>query len=96
MAGRLESNVKLFVTLQPNDRLFSVVLQKSVTILFGYLFFRMFMQILESCHAVEGHHLGRDKTVKRLKAKFYWLGMVSDVKDLVRTWHSVTSDRFFQ
>jgi hypothetical protein len=43
------------------------------------------IQILQGCHVTGGHHLGRDKTLDRVAKKYYLLGIVADVKQLVRT-----------
>lgn len=38
--------------------------------------------ILEGCHAdpLGGGHFGRDKTAAKIAERYYWLGMMSDVK----------------
>ena len=40
-------------------------------------------QILEACHAsaAGGGHFGRDKTLGKVTERYYWLGIVDDVKD---------------
>lgn len=43
-------------------------------------------QIFLDCHFNEfGHHLGQKKTVHRIQSKYYWLGIIKDVVDWVRT-----------
>ena len=41
------------------------------------------IQILQGCHVTGGHHLGRDKTLDPVTKKYYWLGIVADVKQLL-------------
>ena len=42
-------------------------------------------RILESCHSdPTSGHFGITKTSKRIAERFYWRGMYSDAKDLVR------------
>ena len=45
------------------------------------------MQVLEACHAAElgGGHFGCDKTLAKISERFFWLGMVDDVKEFCRT-----------
>lgn len=43
-------------------------------------------QIFLDCHFNDiGHHLGQKKTVHRIQSKYYWLGIIKDVVDWVRT-----------
>lgn len=43
-------------------------------------------QIFLDCHFSDiGHHLGQKKTVHRIQSKYYWLGIIKDVVDWVRT-----------
>ena len=44
-------------------------------------------QVLEGCHSDElgGGHFGRDKTLAKVSERYYWLGMVNDVKEFCRT-----------
>ena len=44
-------------------------------------------QVLESCHASElgGGHFGRDKTLAKISERFYWLGMVEDIKEFCKS-----------
>lgn len=43
-------------------------------------------QIFLDCHFSElGHHLGQKKTVHRIQRKYYWLGIIRDVVDWVRS-----------
>lgn len=45
-------------------------------------------QIFLDCHFDDiGHHLGQKKTVHRIQSKYYWLGIIKDVVDWVRTVH---------
>ena len=41
------------------------------------------MNVLDGCHSAElgGGHCGRDKTLMKISERFYWLGLVNDVKD---------------
>ena len=40
--------------------------------------------ILENFHDnLTGGHLGRDKTLEKIKARYYWVGMAADVKSFV-------------
>ena len=43
--------------------------------------------VLQGCHSdtVGGNHFGRDKTFSKLSERFYWLGMVDDVKKYCMT-----------
>ncbi len=43
-------------------------------------------QILEACHdnLAGGGHFGRDKTLAKVSERYYWLGMVQDIKDHCR------------
>ena len=43
-------------------------------------------QVLEGCHSSElgGGHFGRDKTLTKVSERYYWLGMVEDVKNYCR------------
>eukprot|EP00731_Ephydatia_muelleri_P017503 Em0010g601a len=42
-------------------------------------------RILESCHAgVAGSHLGRDKTIDKISARFFWKNMYEDIKKYVK------------
>ena len=45
------------------------------------------LEVLEGCHnsALGGGHFGRDKTLKKVTERFYWLGIVDDVKEFCRT-----------
>lgn len=43
--------------------------------------------IMENCHALDACHLGRDKTFDMLKTRYYWNGMVKDVKDFIQSCH---------
>ena len=45
------------------------------------------LEVLEGCHnsALGGGHFGRDKTLKKVTERFYWLGIVDDVKEFRRT-----------
>ena len=45
------------------------------------------VQVLEGCHSSElgGGHFGRDKTLAKVTERFYWLGMVEDVKDFCKS-----------
>ncbi len=42
-------------------------------------------RILEACHndKVGGCHFGRDRTIDKVSARFYWNGIVKDVTDWV-------------
>ena len=44
-------------------------------------------QVLEGCYSDElgGGHFGRDKTLANVSERYYWLGMVNDVKEFCRT-----------
>lgn len=43
-------------------------------------------QIFLDCHFNDiGHHLGQKKTVHRIQRSYYWLGIIRDVVDWVRT-----------
>ncbi|KAL5471089.1 hypothetical protein EMCRGX_G029165 [Ephydatia muelleri] len=44
-------------------------------------------KVLEGCHSAElgGGHFGRDKTLVKISERFYWLGMVNDVKEYCKT-----------
>ena len=44
-------------------------------------------QVLEGCHSDElgGGHFGQDKTLAKISERYYWLGMVNDVKEFCRT-----------
>lgn len=43
-------------------------------------------QIFLDCHFSHlGHHLGQKKTVRRIQRTYYWLGIVRDVVDWVRS-----------
>ena len=44
-------------------------------------------QVLEGCHSqgLGGGHFGRDKTLAKLSERYYWVGMVDDVKEFCRT-----------
>ena len=44
--------------------------------------------VLEGCHCAElgGGHFGRDKTLSKIAERFYWRGMVDDVKEFCKTW----------
>ena len=43
--------------------------------------------VLEGCHCAElgGGHFGRDKTLSKIAERFYWRGMVDDVKEFCKT-----------
>ena len=43
--------------------------------------------VLHACHvdSLGGGHVGRDRTLARVEERFYWRGMVDDVKDYCRT-----------
>ena len=43
-------------------------------------------QVLKGCHSSElgGGHFGRDKTLAKVSERYYWLGMVEDVKEYCR------------
>jgi hypothetical protein len=45
------------------------------------------MLVLEGCHADKagGGHFGRDKTFSKIAERFYWVGMINDVKEYCRT-----------
>ena len=45
------------------------------------------MEVLEQCHAsvFGGGHFGRDKTLSKVSERFYWQGMVKDVKEYCQT-----------
>ena len=45
------------------------------------------MIVLDGCHSAElgGGHLSRDKTLLKISERFYWLGMVNDVKEHVKS-----------
>ena len=42
--------------------------------------------ILEGCHSaiLGGGHFGRDKTLEKLSERYYWKGMVDDVKNFCK------------
>ena len=44
-------------------------------------------QVLEGYHSSElgGGHFGRDKTLAKVSERYYWLGMVHDVKNFCKT-----------
>ena len=44
-------------------------------------------QVLEGCHSDElrREHFGQDKTLAKVSERYYWLGMVNDVKEFCRT-----------
>ena len=44
-------------------------------------------QVLEECHSsvLGGGHFGRDKTLAKITERFYWQGIVEDVKNFCRT-----------
>ena len=49
-------------------------------------------EILENVHAgVGGGHLGEEKTLQKLKERFYWPGKYNDVRDWCRTCASCAS-----
>ena len=43
--------------------------------------------VLQGCHAnsVGGGHFGRDKTFSKVSERFYWRGMIDDVKEYCKT-----------
>ena len=43
--------------------------------------------VLEGCHCAElgGGHFGRDKMLFKIAERFYWRGMVDDVKEFCKT-----------
>ena len=45
------------------------------------------MKVLEECHAsvLGGGHFGRDKTLAKISERFYWQGMVENVKEYCQT-----------
>ncbi|KAL5517173.1 hypothetical protein EMCRGX_G002666 [Ephydatia muelleri] len=45
------------------------------------------MKVLDGCHSAElgGGHFGRDKTLLKISERFYWIGMVNDVKEYCKT-----------
>ena len=53
------------------------------------------LEVLEGCHnsALGGGHFGRDKTLKKVTERFYWLGIVDDVKEFCRTIDSLDEPR---
>lgn len=43
------------------------------------------VKILQACHVdTTAGHMGKTRTIFRIKERFTWHGMVKDVKDLVR------------
>ena len=44
------------------------------------------MKVPEGCHSggLGGGHSGRDKTLAKINERYYWMGMVDDVKDFCR------------
>ena len=46
------------------------------------------MKVLDGCHSPElgGGHFGRDKTLLKISERFYWIGMVNDVKEYCKTY----------
>ena len=44
-------------------------------------------QGLEGCHSdkLGGGHFGRDKTFSKVTERFYWVGIIEDVKEFCRT-----------
>ena len=42
---------------------------------------------MEGCHCDElgGGHFGRDKTFAKVTERFYWVGIINDVKEFCRT-----------
>ena len=40
--------------------------------------------VLEGCHC-GGGHFGRDKTLSKIAKRFYWRGMVDNVKEFCKT-----------
>ncbi|KAL5487243.1 hypothetical protein EMCRGX_G019822 [Ephydatia muelleri] len=49
------------------------------------------MKVLDGCHSAElgGGHFGRDKTLLKISERFYWIGMVNDVKEYAKHVKSV-------
>ena len=45
------------------------------------------MKVLDGCHSAElgGGHFGRDKTLLKISERSYWIGMVNDVKEHVKS-----------
>eukprot|EP00731_Ephydatia_muelleri_P027168 Em0019g41a len=45
------------------------------------------MKVLDGCHSAElgGGHFGRVKTLLKISERFYWIGMVNDVKEYCKT-----------
>ncbi|KAL5503548.1 hypothetical protein EMCRGX_G010513 [Ephydatia muelleri] len=46
------------------------------------------MKVLDGCHSAElggAGHFGRDKTLLKISERFYWIGMVNDVKEYCKT-----------
>ena len=45
------------------------------------------MKILEACHSdgLGGGHFGRDKTFFKVSERFYWVGILENVKQFCRT-----------
>lgn len=45
------------------------------------------IRIIQCCHdlGLGGGHFGRDKTLAKVSERYYWLGMVEDVKSFCRT-----------
>lgn len=51
-------------------------------------------QIFLDCHFDDlGHHLGQKKTVHRIQRSYYWLGIIRDVVDWVRSRRSSSGGR---
>ena len=49
------------------------------------------MKILQACHVdATAGHMGKTRTIYRIKERFMWHGMVKDVKELVGSVNYIT------
>lgn len=53
------------------------------------------MRILQACHVdATAGHMGKTRTIYKIKERFMWHGMVKDVKELVRSVDYITLATF--